>query len=91
MGSKAKENRVKISVTVAPGLVRAMDAFLGEHPESDRSKVVDEAITLWYVKQQEHAMEEELTAPRSPTELEEMAAWRQVQGAAARRMFGRRA
>ena len=85
-----RRKRVKVSVTLAPELVRGVDRFLEAHPESDRSKVLDEALWLWFGKQQEKAMEEQFAAEQSPEELAELADWRHIQAAAAARIFGRR-
>ena len=75
--------RPRVSVTVAPELLRAVDTFVAEHPEWDRSKVVDEALARWYAAQQERAMEEQFAAPASAVEPEERAAWKRIQRAAA--------
>ena len=82
-------NRAKVSVTVDPALLKAVDTFVAEHPDYDRSKVFNEALFLWYAQQEERAIEEELTAPRSEIEQEERAAWRRIQRAAAERIFSR--
>jgi hypothetical protein len=82
--------RVKLSVTVAPDLLKAVDSFLTEHPELDRSKVVDEALSLWYARQQAEAMERQYASPPSPQEQQERAAWRRIQQTAAKGIFGSR-
>ena len=88
MGERTVERRrLKISVTVDPDLLKAVDRFVANHRDLDRSKVVDDALFLWYARQQERAMEEELTAPQSLTEQEERATWRRIQRAAAERIF----
>jgi hypothetical protein len=74
-------------VTVDPVLLKAVDGFVAEHPDQDRSKVVDAALFLWYAQQEEQAIEADLRAPRSEIEKEERAAWRQIQQAAAERIF----
>ena len=79
--------RVKISVTVDPLLLKAVDRFVAEHPAQDRSKVVDNALFLWYARQEEQAIEAELKAPRSGIEEEERAAWDRIQRAAAEKVF----
>ena len=79
--------RARVSVTVAPELLRAVDTFVAEHPEWDRSKVMDEALAHWCAAQQERAMEEQFAAPASAVEQEERAAWKGIQRAAAARRF----
>lgn len=85
----AMRQRVKISATVDPHLLKAVDDFVAAHDEFDRSKVLDEALRLWYAREQERAMEEQFAGPMSPEEQEERAAWRQIQAAATERIFGR--
>ena len=87
--STRANNRIKISVTVAPHLLRAVDAFLEAHPELDRSKVVDQALTLWCAEQQDKAIEAQFLGPLSTSEQEEHEAWRQIRRAAAERMLRR--
>ena len=87
--SLTARRRVKLSVTVDPELLRAVDTFLSEHPDLDRSKVMDEALALWYAQQQDQAMEQQFAAPQSAAERQERAAWRHVQRATAERLLRR--
>lgn len=80
--------RAKVSVTVDSDLLSYVDAFVEAHPGLDRSKIFDEALRTWYAEKQERAMEEQYLAAPGPGELEERAAWRRVQDAAAVRIFG---
>lgn len=79
--------RAKVTVTVDRRLLGAVDAFVAEHPGLDRSKVFDEALHLWCAGHQDKAMEKQFLLPPSPAEMEEQAAWHQIQGAAAKRIF----
>jgi metal-responsive CopG/Arc/MetJ family transcriptional regulator len=73
--------RVKVSVTVDPDLLNAVDSFVREHDELDRSKVIEQALTLWSAAQQETAMEQQFAgALESPAEK---SAWRAVRRASA--------
>jgi mRNA interferase MazF len=81
---------VKVSVTVAPELLQAVDSFVAEHPEFDRSKVVDDALSLWCARRQAEDMEQQFATPESSIEREERAAWRRIRRAAAARTFGAR-
>lgn len=83
----AVRHRPKIAATVDPLLLKAVDAWLIRHPGFDRSKVIDEALRLWYARVQERAMEEQFTSP-DEVDPEEWAAWRTVRDAAAARRFG---
>ncbi len=85
--SASGRHRVEISATVDPWLIEAVDAFVREHPDFDRSKVIDEALRLWYAREKDRAMEAQFAEPDSPEEDEERAAWRQIQAAAAERLF----
>ncbi len=38
--------RVKVSATIDPRLLRAIDRYVRAHPGSDRSKVIDQALWL---------------------------------------------
>ena len=88
MARRAVERRrVKISATLDPELLQAVDAFVAEHAGLDRSKVLDDALRLWCAHQQEQAMEAQFTAPQDEREREERAAWRRIQAAAAERIF----
>ena len=83
----AQRHRVKISATVDPELLDGVDAYIREHPDRDRSKVIDEALYLWLKQEQDRAMEAQFAAPDDRPE-HEVAAWRAIQEAAARRIFG---
>ncbi len=77
-------------MTVAPELLRAVDAFVDAHPGLDRSKVLDDALALWYERQRKQAMVEQFEAKPSGTEQDERAAWKRTQRAAVARRFGPR-
>ncbi len=83
-----RRKRAKIGVTVNPDLLGAVDRYVAEHPEVDRSKIIDEALWLWVAKQQERAMREQFEAPEEapPEELE---AWRRIREAAFEAQFQR--
>ncbi len=79
--------RVKVGATLDPELVAAVDRYVEEHPGSDRSGVIDEALRLWYARRQDEAMERQFRAPRSRRETAERKGWKSVQAAAAERVF----
>jgi hypothetical protein len=79
--------RVKVSVTVDPELLHQVDAFIVTHPTLDRSKIFDEALYLWYARQQQEAMEAQYAQEPTTEEAVEIAAWRRIQVAAANRIF----
>lgn len=83
--------RVKIGATLDPELVAAVDRYVDAHPEIDRSTVIDDALRLWYARQQDLALERQLLAPRSARERSEAEGWRSIRRAATERMIrGRR-
>jgi len=73
-------NRVRVSVTVDPDLLGAVDQFVGEHSETDRSKVFDEALTLWCAKQQLEGVKELYRGGDAPED--EWEDWKAIQRAA---------
>jgi Arc/MetJ-type ribon-helix-helix transcriptional regulator len=88
--SPVARRRVKISATLDPDLVAALDSYVAAHPGIDRSAVIDEALQLWHAREQDAAMERQLRedAVRNDTEHVE---WRRVRDAAAvRRLSTRR-
>lgn len=87
MGRSAR--RVKVGATLDPELIAAVDRYVGEHGDVDRSSVIDDALRLWYAQQQEQALERQLTAPRSARERAEGRAWASIRRASASRRFGR--
>ncbi len=83
------QRRVKVSATVDPALMQAVDAYVAENPEFNRSRVFEEALRLWQDRQLELALEAQYSAPRSQQEEDERAAWRRIRHAAAQRIFSR--
>jgi len=76
-----------VSLSLDPGLVRAVDSYVDAHQGADRSKVVDIALQVWTATQQEAAMEAQFSP--EPGGDGELASWRQVRRAAAARSLGR--
>lgn len=83
-------HRIKVSVTVEPLLLHAVDDFVAQHEGMDRSKVFDEALYLWYAREQEERIAAQHRAKQTPEEQQERAAWRGIQTESARRLFGNR-
>ena len=80
-------NRVKISVTVDPALLKVIDAFIEGHDGSDRSKVIDQALNQWSARQQEEAMVAQYSTSEEPAP--ERKVWRTTRRAAASRRLHR--
>ena len=82
-----QRHRVKISATLDPELVAGLDAYVREHPDVDRSKVLDQALYLWFAVQQRRAMIEQYREDDRPAD--EVAAWNRIRDEAARWVFTR--
>ncbi len=77
----ATRTRRRITVTVAPAMLEEVDSYVREHEGTDRSQVVDEALRCWYARLIHEALVKQHSAPKSPEELEERAAWRRIRAA----------
>jgi len=86
MGEKQRR-RVKVSATVDAETLDAVDALVGSRPGLDRSKVIDEALHLWYAREQERAMETQYSDD-AEVDSDELTAWQTLRRAAAQRRFG---
>ena len=89
MATAADERRGKISVSVDPDLLRAVDAFIQQHPETTRSGVVDEALWLWRQRQRDDALIRQYTTPLTPEQESEQAAWNEFHRAATEGVLAR--
>ncbi len=76
-----------MSVSLDPGLLKAVDDFVRGHGGVDRSKVIDEALVLWTAARQDEAMAEQFGASDEPEP--ERTAWRATRRAAATRRLHR--
>lgn len=79
--------RAKLSTTVDKTLLDAVDRFVEQHGQTDRGKVIDDALRLWSARERERATEAMYLTPKSAQEQEEYAAWRELRRAAAARLF----
>jgi metal-responsive CopG/Arc/MetJ family transcriptional regulator len=82
----AQRNRPRITVTIDPGMLEEVDAYIQAHNGIDRSQVIDEALRCWYAHQIREALIEQHSADRSSEESEERLAWRRVRAAAVSRL-----
>ncbi len=96
MGTKLGERpgretrRAKLSTTIDKDLLETVDRFVEQHGQTDRGKVIDDALRLWASRERERATEAMYLTPKSTQEQEEFAAWRQLRRAAATRLFRER-
>ena len=83
----APVRRAKISTTVDARLLEQVDAFVRAHAGVDRSDVLDEALMLWWAREQDrgiaaqYADDERADAERT--------SWRAIRDPAAQRRFQR--
>ncbi len=80
-----ERNRPRITITVDPDMLDEIDTYVQEHKGADRSRVVDEALRCWYAQRLHEALVKQHSAPKSPEEMEERAAWRRIREAQAQR------
>jgi Arc/MetJ-type ribon-helix-helix transcriptional regulator len=80
--------RPKITATLDPDLLAAVDAHVAAHPELDRSAVLDQALRLWRADELERAMQAQFAAPDGVPAAERQA-WDRLRQAAAGRQLGR--
>jgi len=81
-------SRVKVSVTLDPELLEAVDGFVQGNPGQDRSKVIDQALQQWYGRQQEIAMEAQYAQPEDAIAAEQTT-WRTIRRTAAKRRLAK--
>ena len=86
-GRATERRRAKISTTVDADLLHMVDRFVAEHANANRGMIFDEALRLWAARERERAIEAQHTAPQSPQERDEYAAWRQIRRSASERLF----
>ncbi|HVS06101.1 MAG TPA: hypothetical protein VHK65_08025 [Candidatus Dormibacteraeota bacterium] len=86
--SPGSRRRAKVSITVDPALLNAVDRYVQRHADMDRSKVMESALQNWYRVRQDEAMIEQFSSPE-PTEESERRDWRQIRRAAVNRTLKR--
>jgi metal-responsive CopG/Arc/MetJ family transcriptional regulator len=86
--SPVNRRRAKVSITVDPALLNAVDRYVQRHANTDRSKVMESALQSWYRVRQDEAMIEQFSVTE-PLEAIEHEAWRQIRRAAVTRKLKR--
>jgi len=81
--------RPKITATLDPDLLAAVDAHVAAHPELDRSAVLDQALRLWRAAELERAMQAQFETPDGVDPAERQA-WDALRRAAADRQLSPR-
>src|SRR5437764_1093377 len=49
-GLMARRTKSRITITIDPAMLKEIDEYVEEHKETDRSKVVGEALQTWYAQ-----------------------------------------
>ena len=80
--------RARITATVDPDLLAAVDGYVASHPGVDRSGIIDDALRLWRAREIEQALEAQFAAPDG-VGPGERAAWDAVRRTAATRQMSR--
>lgn len=86
MGSGRR--RAKISVTLDPALLNAVDLYVQSQPDLDRSKVMEAALQQWYRARQDDAMIDQFSGPET-VDRSEQQSWRRIRRAAVSRRLKR--
>ncbi len=86
MGSGRR--RAKISVTLDPALLNAVDLYVQSQPDLDRSKVMEAALQQWYRARQDDAMIDQFSGPET-VDRSEQQNWRRIRRAAVSRRLKR--
>ena len=87
MGHATKE---KVTVSIDPDLVNAVDQEVRAHHADSRSAVVEEALRLWHIEQQRQTIEQGTAAyyrSRSQKEQREDQAWTRLATRHAKRLW----
>ena len=80
----------KVTVSLDPELVNAVDQGVRAHHVDSRSAVVEEALRLWQIEQQRRAIEQGIEAyygSRSQKERREDQAWTRLASRHAKRLW----
>jgi hypothetical protein len=87
MPKSGYRRRPKITATLDPDLLASVDAYVADHPDLDRSAVIDEALRLWRARELERAMAAQFSAPDGVDSTERQG-WDQLRRAAVVRQLG---
>ena len=84
---KSSRRRAKVSITVDPALLNAVDSYVQHHADTDRSKVMESALQSWYSARQQEAMVKQFNEPQ-PEKVEKQS-WQRIRRGAAKRKLKR--
>jgi len=83
-----RQRRAKVSITLDPALLNAVDRYVQGHDKLDRSKVMEVALQHWYRARQDEEMVEQFSGP-DPMDKNELRTWRTIRRAAVSRKLKR--
>jgi hypothetical protein len=83
----SSRRRAKISITVDPALLTAVDRYVQHHADTDRSKVMESALQSWYGARQEEAMIEQFS--EADPDKTDQRNWQRIRRAAVSRKLKR--
>ena len=75
------KTKVKITTTIDPDIVRAIDSYLEKNKTRSRSKFIEDILRSWYMEQKRHEVEkkvEEYYLSLSKEEKEEDREWTRI-------------
>jgi len=85
--TKNSRRRAKVSISVDPALLNAVDRYVRRHADTDRSKVMESALQSWYSARQQEAMIEQYRG--AEPDKAEYRDWQRIRRAAAARTLKR--
>jgi hypothetical protein len=88
MDTSSGRRRAKISITLDPALLNAVDLYVQSQPDLDRSKVMEAALQHWYRARQDDAMIDQFSGPEA-VDGSEQQSWRRIRRAAVSRRLKR--
>ncbi len=83
----SSRRRAKVSITVDPALLQAVDRYVQRHANTDRSKVMESALQSWYSARQQDAMVEQFS--EADSDKSDQRDWQHIRRAAVRRKLKR--
>lgn len=86
--SGSGRRRAKISITLDPALLNAVDLYVQSRTDMDRSKVMEAALQHWYRARQDDAMIDQFSGAEA-AESGEHRSWRRIRRAAVSRRLKR--
>ena len=87
---KKMRSKVKITTTINPGIVHAIDSYLKETKNRSRSKLIEDILRSWYMEQKRSEIEkktEEYYLSLSEDEKKEDKEWTKIAAQSAKHLW----